>query len=52
MPSVSKKQHAAMAAAAHGKSRLGIPKDVGREFIHEDKGKVKSLPERKGARKK
>jgi hypothetical protein len=38
MPSVSDKQHRAMAAAAHGKSTLGIPQKVGREFLAADKG--------------
>lgn len=48
MPSVSKKQHRAMEAAAHGKSNIGIPKSVAREFVNADKGKdVKHLPERK-----
>lgn len=39
MPSVSKKQHNAMEAAAHGKSTLGIPKSVGEDFSQADKGK-------------
>lgn len=33
MPAVSEKQRRAMYAAAEGKSRLGIPKDVGEEFV-------------------
>ena len=37
--SVSEPQHKAMEAAAHGKSTLGIPKDVGKEFADADKGK-------------
>ncbi len=36
MPSVSGKQHRAMAAAAGGKSTLGIPAKVGREFMKAD----------------
>ncbi len=28
-----------MAAAAHGRSDLGIPKKVGREYVQADKGK-------------
>lgn len=32
MPAKSKKQFMAMQAAAHGKSTLGIPKKVGKEF--------------------
>ena len=39
MPSVSGKQHRAMAAAAYGKSTLGIPKKVGQDFVKADKGK-------------
>lgn len=36
MPSVSKKQHNAMAAACGGKSTLGIPKTVGCEYVKHD----------------
>jgi len=36
MPSKTKKQHNAMAAACHGKSTLGIPKKVGCEFVAAD----------------
>jgi 8-oxo-dGTP pyrophosphatase MutT (NUDIX family) len=36
MPSVSKAQHNAMEAAAHGHSNLGIPKKVGEEFVAAD----------------
>lgn len=39
MPSKTKRQHAAMQAAAHGKSNLGIPAKVGKEFVQADKGK-------------
>jgi len=39
MPSVSKAQHAAMEAAAHGHSTLGIPKSVGQDFASADKGR-------------
>lgn len=35
--SVSQAQHNAMEAAAHGKSTLGIPKEVGKEFVDADK---------------
>jgi hypothetical protein len=38
MPPVSQKQREAMAAAASGKSTLGIPKKVGKEFIAADPG--------------
>jgi hypothetical protein len=37
MPSVSDKQRRAMQAAAHGKSTLGIPKSVGKEFVKADR---------------
>jgi 8-oxo-dGTP pyrophosphatase MutT (NUDIX family) len=37
MPSTSEKQHRAMEAAAHGKSTLGIPKKVGKEFVDADR---------------
>jgi len=36
MPSVSEKQHRAMEAAAHGHSTLGIPEEVGKEFVGAD----------------
>lgn len=36
MPSVSKKQHNAMEAAAHGHSTLGISKKVGKDFVAAD----------------
>jgi hypothetical protein len=38
MPPVSQAQRAAMHAAASGKSTIGIPKDVGQEFVAADKG--------------
>jgi len=38
MPPVSEAQRRAMRAAAAGKSTLGIPKKVGREFSQADKG--------------
>lgn len=46
MPSRSQAQHNAMAAAAFGKSKLGIPKATAREFIAADKatGGFKSKP--------
>lgn len=47
MPSKSKAQHRAMAAACSGKSNSKIPQSVGCEFMHADKGRVKSLPSRK-----
>ena len=39
MPSTSKRQHNAMEAAAHGKSKLGIPKSVAKEYVAADKAK-------------
>ena len=45
MPPRSESQRRAMAAAAKGKSTLGIPKKVGREFMKADKGG--KLPKRK-----
>jgi hypothetical protein len=48
MPNVSEAQRRAMAAAASGKSTLGIPKSVAREFMAADKGG--KLPERKRKR--
>jgi hypothetical protein len=38
MPNVSQAQRGAMASAAAGKSTLGIPQKVGREFMRADKG--------------
>lgn len=47
MPIVSESQRKAMYSAAAGKSTLGIPKKVGKEFVKSDKpGK---LPKRKTA---
>mgnify|MGYP001606226555 CR=1 FL=1 len=46
-PVVSQAQRRAMYPAAAGKSRIGIPKSVGKEFIAESHG-VTDLPERKG----
>lgn len=39
MPSTSKAQHMAMEAAAHGKSTLGIPKSIGKDFVAADHAK-------------
>lgn len=41
MPSKSEAQRRAMQAAAHGKSTLGIPKKVGKEFCRADARKGK-----------
>lgn len=39
MPTVSEKQQKAMFAAAHGRSRIGIPKKVGKEFSMADEAR-------------
>lgn len=39
MPSKSGKQHRAMEAAAHGKSTLGIPRKVAKEYVAADVGR-------------
>jgi len=39
VPSKTEKQRRAMQAAAHGKSTIGIPKSVGKEFVAADKRK-------------
>jgi hypothetical protein len=46
IPAVSQKQYRAMQAAAHGKSTLGIPRKVGKEFTKATKN-PKRLPKRK-----
>lgn len=38
MPNVSQAQRGAMAAAAEGKSKLGISKEVGEEYMDADEG--------------
>jgi hypothetical protein len=49
MPVKSKAQLRAMQAAAHGRSTLGIPKSVGKEYTsHKPPAR---LPERKGGAK-
>ena len=50
MPPKSEAQRKAMQAAAAGKSTLGIPKKVGREYSETDKGG--KLPKRAPKRKK
>ena len=49
MPPRSESQRRAMHAAAKGKSTIGIPKKVGKEFAKSDKGG--KLPMRKGGKK-
>ncbi len=44
MPPVSQSQRRAMYAAAEGKSNIGIPKDVGKDFTQADTGG--KLPEK------
>jgi hypothetical protein len=39
MPSKTAKQHRAMEAAAHGRSKIGIPKEVAKEFVAADRAK-------------
>jgi hypothetical protein len=46
MPIESRQQQKAMYSAAAGKSTLGIPKKVGKEFIKAGKAK-KNLPQKK-----
>jgi len=47
MPVESKNQLKAMAAAAQGKSTLGIPKKVGKDFLAATpKGSTKNLPQK------
>lgn len=50
MPPVSEKQRKAMYAAAEGKSNIGIPKKVGKEFTKADPGGKlpKQAPKAKG----
>lgn len=50
MPSVSEAQRKAMFAAASGRSAIGIPKKVGKEFAAADSGG--KLPKRVKAKKK
>ena len=48
MPIESQAQRGAMYAAAEGKSTLGIPKKVGKEFVRSDKpGKLKEFVDRR-----
>ena len=53
MPSVSAKQERAMRAAAAGKSTLGIPQEVGEEYVKADKRKreLANRQRRKASRK-
>lgn len=49
MPPVSQKQRAAMYAAAEGRSTLGIPQKVGKEFTAADKpGKLPTRAPKSG----
>jgi hypothetical protein len=41
MPSKTPRQKRAMRAAAAGKSTIGIPKKVGKEFVKADRRKAK-----------
>jgi hypothetical protein len=52
MPASTQAQRAAMAAAAAGRSTLGIPKKVGKEFMKLDPGgKLPKRAKKKGKRK-
>lgn len=51
MPIVSKAQNAAMHAAANGRSTIGIPQSVGKDFVAAGPAS-KKLPERKAPPKK
>ncbi|VWB67105.1 hypothetical protein [Burkholderia lata] len=52
MPMKSKAQNRAMHAASEGRSKIGIPKKVGKEYDSAQHGKsTKSLPERKRSKK-
>lgn len=51
MPYVSEAQRRAMYAASEGKSTLGIPKNVGKDFVAAGPESGK-LPERKAPAKK
>lgn len=51
MPIKSQAQRGAMYAAAAGKSTLGIPKKVGKEFVKSDKGgKLPTKAAKKGGK--
>ena len=42
MPSKTPKQRRAMRAAAAGKSTIGIPRSVGREYVKADRRKARA----------
>lgn len=50
MPPVSERQRKAMWSAREGRSTIGIPRSVGREFTKADKGG--KLPKRSSTRSK
>jgi hypothetical protein len=51
MPSKTPKQARAMRAAAAGKSKLGIPPKIGKEFVKADSLKtMRPIADRKGKR--
>lgn len=43
MPSETPREHRAMEAAAEGKSKIGIPKKVGQEFVKADDRKAMAM---------
>ena len=51
MPSSSAKQAVAMRIAAAGKSNLGIPESVGKEFVAADKLRIAKRRQRKRRKK-
>ena len=50
MPSTSEKQRRAMEAAAAGKSKIGIPQSVGKEFRAADRAKLRRQARRRRQR--
>ena len=52
MPSKTERQRRAMRAAAAGKSTLGIPQDVGEEFVKADRAQATKKKKKKRVTKK
>ena len=52
MPSKTERQRRAMRAAAAGRSTLGIPKSVGKEFVAADRRAAKKKRAKKKTRRK
>ena len=51
MPSKTRKQQVAMRIAAAGKSSIGIPQSIGREFLAADKRQGKKFAKKNGRKK-